>query len=156
MDSFRENAAGVTSQLGGEEKVDQLHNNAKDVKKIAMKSLKRSLSEVLPVSLEEHILENILGHLKLLDEEANEAWRFETLEEDKSGLATLYFTLTQIYCKMRGGLFKTGQVHHEVLSPEVFDQLQEILAEFSERDREEDSEQVQEGDKDKEEVNKLE
>ena len=151
---FRENAAEVTSKLGGEEKVDQLHNNAKEVKKIAMKSLKRSLSEVLPVSLEEHILENILGHLNLLDEEVNEAWRFETAEEDKSGLASLYSCLTQIYCKMRDSLF-TGQASHEVLPPEVLDQLQVILAEFSEKDREDNSEQVQEGDKDKEEVNNL-
>ena len=51
---FQRVAEGVSRQLGGVEKVDQLHINAKEVKKIAMKSIKRSLSEVLPVSLEEH------------------------------------------------------------------------------------------------------
>ena len=42
----------------------------KEVKKIAIKKIKWSLSELLPLSLEEHILDNILGNINLLDEEA--------------------------------------------------------------------------------------
>ena len=37
-------AGMISCQLGGEEKVEQLHNNAKEAKKIALKSLKNSLS----------------------------------------------------------------------------------------------------------------
>merc|ERR550519_2260195 len=109
-----------------------------------MKILKKSLSEVLPVSLEEHILENILSHLDLLGEEANEAWRVETAEKDKAGLASLYHSLTQVYCKLRDDLFSAVPVFLE-LAPEVLDQIPQILAEFSERETEDNDEQVGKG-----------
>ena len=54
-----------------------------EVKKIAIKKIIGSLSELLPLSLEEHILDNILGNINLLDEEANGFWRFEAAEEEK-------------------------------------------------------------------------
>lgn len=151
-DSFRLRAVEVSSQLGGEEKVEQLHNNAKVMKKSVMKSLKRSLSELLPLSLEEHILENILGYLNLYDEETNQAWRLEIPEEDYPILTTIYLSLTQIYCKMRAWLFNTGPSDGP-LTPEAIDQLQEVVSEFSER--EDSRDQVEKGDKVGEEENKV-
>ena len=88
--------------------MEQLQNNAREAKKIAMKSLRKSLSEVLQVSLEEHILDNILGHLNLLDEEADEYWRLETAEEEISGLSSLYHHLSEVYSEMKEGLFSGG------------------------------------------------
>ena len=69
--------------------MDQLHINTKKAKKIVMKSLRKSLSEVLPLSLEEHILENILGHSNLLDVEATESWKLKTAEEETQAVLTL-------------------------------------------------------------------
>lgn len=152
-DIFLLTAEEVSSQLGGEEKVEQLHNSAKEMKKSVMKSLKRSLSELLPLSLEEHILENILGYLNLYDEETNQAWRLEIPEEDYPILTTIYLSLTQIYCKMRAGLFNTGPGDGP-LTPEAIDQLQEVVSEFSER--EDSRDQVEKGDKVGEEENKVE
>ena len=105
--TYKEIAVEISSQLGGGEKVEQLHNNAKEAKKIALKSLRNSLSEVLPWSLEEHLLDNILGHLNLLEEEeeANESWRLEIAEEEKPGLSSLYLHLSQIYSQIRTNLF---------------------------------------------------
>ena len=129
-------AKWVSRQLGGDEKVDQLHINAKEVKKIimkkiAMKSLRKSLSEVLPLSLEEHILDNILGHFNLLDE----SLKLETTaeEEDKPMLSSLYHKLCQVYTKIREGLLLLG-FNYNPLTPEVIDQLQEILAELKRED----------------------
>ena len=107
--------------------MEQLHINAKEVKKIAMKSLKRSLSEVLPVSLEEHILENILGHIDLL---ASGSWKLEIfLYPHFSRVYSLYRLLSQIYNMMRNGLF-----HYHLLTLGLIDQLQEILAEIKRED----------------------
>ena len=130
-------AKWVSRQLGGDEKVDQLHINAKEVKKIimkkiAMKSLRKSLSEVLPLSLEEHILDNILGHFNLLDE----SLKLETTaeEEDKPMLSSLYHKLSQVYNKIRNNLFFSHNYNYNSLTPEVIDQLQEILAELQRED----------------------
>ena len=84
--------------------MEELIINAREAKKIAMKSLRKSLAEMLPWSLEDHLLDNILGHLNLLEEEANQSWRLETAEEDKPGLSSLYQHLSQIYSKIRNGL----------------------------------------------------
>ena len=138
----------VSSELGGDEKADQLHNIAKEMKKFAMTSLKRSLSEVLPVSLEEHILENILGYLKMDDEDDEEASWLETSEEDKAILTPIYFSLSQIYCSMRGGLFNTGPGHG--LTPEAIDHLRCLMSDFSEREKNKD--QVEEGDNEEGEI----
>ena len=133
---FQRVAEGVSRQLGGVEKVDQLHINAKEVKKIVtkkiiMKSLRKSLSEVLPVSLEEHILDNILGNFNLLDE----SLKLETTveEEDKPRLSSLYHQLRQVYTKIRNELLLLG-LNYNSLTPEVVDQLQEILAEIKRED----------------------
>ena len=129
-------AKWVSGLLGGEEKVDQLHINAKEVKKIVMrkivmKRLRKSLSEVLPVSLEEHILDNILGHFNLLDE----SLKLETTaeEEDKPRLSSLYHKLSQVYTKIRKELLLLG-LNNNSPTPEVIDQLREILAELESED----------------------
>ena len=124
--------------------VEQLHNNAKEAKKIALKSLRNSLSEVLPWSLEEHLLDNILGHLNLLEEEANESWRLETEEEEKPGLSSLYLHLSRIYGKIRTALFSNSWNHPE-LNPELIDQLQEILVELKAEESTEETEHEDEG-----------
>ena len=121
-------AAIVSSQIGGEEKVEQLQNNARPAKKIAMKSLRKSLSEVLQVSLEEHILDNILGHLNLLDEEANDYWRLEIADEDIPGLSSLYLHLSQIYNEMKNGLF--WYCGNAYLTPAPIDQLEKTVSEL--------------------------
>ena len=125
--SFLNVAIWVSWQLRGDKKVDQLHINAKEAKKIVMKSLKKSLSEVLPLSLEEHILENILGHSNLLDVEATESWKLKTAEEDKPRLSSLYHQLSQVYTKIRNKFLLFG-LNYNSLTPEVVDKLQEILA----------------------------
>ena len=134
----------VSKELGGGEKVEQLHNNAKEAKKIALKSLRNSLSEVLPWSLEEHLLDNILGHLNLLEEEANQPWRLETAEEEKPGLSSLYLHLSQIYSQIRTNLFTNSWFNPE-LNHELIDPLQEILAELKTEETTEETEQEDEG-----------
>ena len=114
--------------------MEQLQNNAREAKKIAMKSLRKSLSEVLQVSLEEHILDNILGHLNLLDEEADDYWRLETAEEEMSGLSSLYHHLSEVYSEMKEGLFLGLFLRKLTLKPLDFGttlmRLQEILSEL--------------------------
>ena len=122
----------VSSQLGGEDKMEQLNNNAKEVKKIAVRSLRKSLSEVLPVSLEDHILDNILTHINPLEEEAK---GLETMEEDKPILSSLYYHLTHIYSKIRTNLYRPNSLL-ESLTAELIDPLplQEILSELKTAD----------------------
>ena len=123
--------------------MEQLHNNAREAKKIAMKSLRKSLSEALPLSLEEHILDNILGHLNLLEEEANESWKLETAEEEKAGLSSLYLHLSQIYRSIRSRLFSPWGPYAPVyyqLTPGLIDPLQEILAELKTEETEQEDE----------------
>ena len=134
-------AVEVSIQLGGE-KVEQLHMNAKEAKRIAMKSLRKSLAEVLPWSLEEHIMDIILGHLDLMDEEANESWKLETAEEEKPGLSSLYQHLSQIYSKIRTELFDIG---NSELTPELLDPLQEVLSELQSEETTEEIEQEDDG-----------
>ena len=104
---------------------------------------------MLPWSLEDHLLDNILGHLNLLEEEANQSWRLETAEEDKPGLSSLYQHLSQIYSKIRNGLvlslinFTWGW--EPALTPELIDQLQEISAELKTEETTEETEQEYEG-----------
>ena len=97
----------------------QLKNIAKEVKKIAVRSLRKSLSEVLPVSLEDHILDNILTHINPLEEEAK---GLETMEEDKPILSSLYYHLTHIYSKIRTNLYRPNSLL-ESLTPELIDPL---------------------------------
>ena len=125
--------------------------NAKEAKRIAMKSLRKSLAEVLPWSLEEHIMDIILGYLDLMDEEANESWKLETAEEEKPGLSSLYQHLSQIYSKIRTELFDVGNSGILVyfaaseLTPELLDPLQEVLSELQSEETTEEIEQEDEG-----------
>ena len=65
-----EAAYRVEKLLGGEENMNELERSSKDIKKFAMKSLRTSLAKWLPVlAVEEDILDNILGHMNLLDME---------------------------------------------------------------------------------------
>ena len=100
----------------------QLVTDCKEVKKFTMRSLRGSLSELLPVSLDEDILDNILGYLNPLAEDANVAWKFvETTEEDKTILTSIYRLLSEVY-----------SYHDYKTRPWLRDQLQEILAEIKE------------------------
>ena len=135
--------------------MEQLHNNAKEAKKIALKSMRKSLAETLPWSLEDHLLDNILGHLNLLEEEeeeANESWRLEIAEEDKPGLFSLYLHLRQIYSRIRTRtrIFIDFDLIDLWPLPELIDQLQEILAELqeilAELKREETTEEIEQED----------
>ena len=124
--------------------------NAKEAKRIAMKSLRKSLAEVLPWSLEEHIMDIILGHLDLMDEEANESWKLETAEEEKPGLSSLYQHLSQIYSKIRTELFDVGNSGILVYFacselPELLDPLQEVLSELQSEETTEEIEQEGDG-----------
>ena len=123
--------------------MDQLVTECKEVKKFATRSLKRSLSKLLPaLSLEEDILDNILGYLNPLAEDANVAWKFvETKEEDKTILTSIYRHLSEVYSWMRRGLFTFsnkevqkvyGDYRDNKRRPLLQGQLQEILAEIKE------------------------
>ena len=126
--------------------------NAKEAKRFAMKSLRKSLAEVLPWSLEEHIMDIILGYLDLMDEEANESWKLETAEEEKPGLSSLYQHLSQIYSKIRTELFDIGNSDggllyfaYSELTPELLDPLQEVLSELQSEETTEEIEQEDDG-----------
>ena len=109
--------------LGGRTKVAQLVTDCKEVKKFAMKILRRSLSELLPVVvMEEDILDNIIGYLNPLAEDANVECKFvETTEEDKTILTSIYRLLSEVY-----------RYHDNKMRPWLQGQLQEILAEIKE------------------------
>ena len=103
---------------------------------------------MLPWSLEDHLLDNILGHLKLLEEEeeANESWRLEIAEEEKPGLSSLYLHLSQIYSQIRTNLFIDFDFDF-IGFIEPIDQLQEMLAELK---REETTEEIEQEDETRE------
>ena len=114
----------------------QLVSDCKEVKKFAMRSLRRSLSELLPVlSMEE---DNILGYLNPLAEDANVAWKFvETKEEDKTFLTSIYRHLSEVYSMMKRGLFTLSYKevrddfdNNKRRRPLLRGQLQGILAEI--------------------------
>ena len=104
------------------------------------------MAETLPWSLEDHLLDNILGHLNLLEEEANQPWRLETAEEEKPGLSSLYLHLSQIYSQIRTNLFIDFDFDF-IGFIEPIDQLQEILAELK---REETTEEIEQEDETRE------
>ena len=138
----------VEFTLGGRflhTKVAQLVTDCKEVKKFAMKILRRSLSQLLPVvAIEEDILDNILRYLNPLAEDCKFV---ETTEEDKTILTSIYRHLGEIYSWMRRGLFtfsyeEVKEVYRDYRdnkrNPLLRDQLQEILAEISEIKKGED------------------
>ena len=136
----------VESRLGGRiTKVAQLVTECKEVKKFAMRSLRRSLSKLLPaLSMEEDILDNILGYLNPLAEDANVAWKFvETTEEDKTILTSIYRHLSEVFSWIRRVLFQFSDrevkevlddYHDNKTRPLLRGQLQRILAEIKERE----------------------
>ena len=129
----------VDFTLGGRTKVAQLVTDCKEVKKFAMRILRRSLSELLPVvAMEEDILDNILRYLNPL---ADDCKFVETTEEDKTILTSIYRHLSEVYSWIRRGLFTFSYREvQEVLAdyrdnkrgPLLQGQLQEILAEIKE------------------------
>ena len=132
----------VELSLGGERKVDQLVTDCRKAKKFVMGRLKISLSGLLPVSLEEDILDNILGFLNPLDNDAILAWKsVETSEAEKTILASIYRHLFEIYSWIRRGLYTFSYIeveevrqdcHDNKMRPLLRDQLQRILAEIKE------------------------
>ena len=109
----------VDFSLGGRTKVAQLVTDCKEVKKFAMKILRKSLSELLPVvAMEEDILDNILRYLNPLAEDCKFV---ETTEEDKTILTSIYRLLSEVY-----------RYHDNKMRPWLQGQLQEILAEIKE------------------------
>ena len=81
------------------EKLDKLVAKCKKGKKFIMKSLRGKLSELLPeLSMEEDILYNIIGHMNLLEQDANVNWKFaETTEEERVILASLSRKFREVY-----------------------------------------------------------
>ena len=117
----------VEQLLGGKEKMDQLYRTMMEVKKFSMRSLRASLSEILPVSLDDHILDKILANIKTEEEFV------ESSEEEKLILFTIYQPLSYIYSKMRDDLFNPPSRAFKVsvvseLNPRLPDQLEEVVA----------------------------
>ena len=98
--------------MGGEEKLEDLYKDSMQVKKFALRSLRGHLAEVMPISLDDHILENILGHM--ISEEEGKFVR--SSEEEKSVLTEMYRSLSSIYREMSSDLFE---------DPRVYDSLSE-------------------------------
>lgn len=121
----------LEDHLGGRTKVAQLVTDCREVKKFAMRILRRSLSELLPVvAMEEDILDNIIGYLNPLVEDANVDCKFvETTEEDKTILTSIYRLLCEVY-----------SYQDNKTRPLLRDQLQEILAEIKEAENQGDEE----------------
>ena len=120
------------------EKIDKFLTDCREVKKFVMRSLRGKLSELLPVlSLEEDILDNILGYMNPQDEDANVTWKFlETTEEEKAILTSLYRHLSKVYSQTRDRLlappFTNMFYPYRVVPMSLLgDQLQRILAEIN-------------------------
>ena len=141
--SEAEAAYRVEKLLGGEENMNELERRSKDIKKFAMKSLRTSLAKWLPVlAVEEDILDNILGHMNLLDmeQDVGQDWKFaESTEEEKVVIDSLYSCLSDIYRRMREDLFGFRDfvaVDSYHLSQDLIEQLQGIVAQIFEADKE--------------------
>ena len=80
------------------EKIEELETDYIKMKKFVMRKLKGKLSELLPaVSMEEDILDNILGHMNPQGEDAKMTLKFvETTEEEKAILTSICPYLEQI------------------------------------------------------------
>ena len=137
-----EAAYRVEKLLGGEENMNELERRSKDIKKFAMKSLRTSLAKWLPVlAVEEDILDNILGHMNLLDmeQDVGQDWKFaESTEEEKVVIDSLYSCLSDIYRRMREDLFGFSDfVDVDSYHPsQLIEQLQGIVAQIFEADKE--------------------
>ena len=124
--------------------MNELERSSKDIKKFAMKSLRTSLAKWLPVlAVEEDILDNILGHMNLLDmeQDVGQDWKFaESTEEEKVVIDSLYNCLSEIYRLMREDLFGFGEyysyIYHLSQLPDLIEQLQGVVAQIYEADKE--------------------
>ena len=87
-------------------KLDKLVAKCKKGKKFIMRSLRGKLSELLPeLSMEEDILDNIIGHMNLLEQDAKVNWKFaESTEEERVILASLSRKFNEVY-RDRYGMF---------------------------------------------------
>ena len=90
----------VEKLMGGEEKLEDLYKDSMQVKIFAMRCLRGHLAEVMPISLDDHILDNILGHIN-----SGEGKFVRSSEEEKSDLAEIYRYLSRIYCEISCNLF---------------------------------------------------
>jgi len=127
----------VENLIGGKQKFDVLRKLMRNVKNFTMTSLRASLSDVLPteISLEEDILDNILQSMNLLEAypKAKELWKFvEDSEEEKRTLSNLFERISRVFGKMRDDLFSSPTDFEHTflvseLSPELIDQLQEVV-----------------------------
>ena len=80
------------------EKIEELETDCMKMKKLVMRKLRGKLCELLPaVSMEEDILDNILGHMNPQGEDAKMTLKFvETTEEEKAILTSICPYLEQI------------------------------------------------------------
>ena len=113
--------------------------DCKEVKKFVMRSLRGKLSELLTaVSMEEDILDNILGYMNPLDEDANMKWKFaETTEKEKATLISIYRYLSDFNMEIKRNLTLGRRI---LVRPSPLlrrtllllgDELQKILAEMN-------------------------
>ena len=111
------------------EKIEELETYYIKMKKFVMRKLKGKLSELLPaVSMEEDILDNILGHMNPQGEDAKMTLKFvETTEEEKAILTPICLYLEQI-CRNLDLVSRSLEAINKLKSPTVQDRhLQDTL-----------------------------
>ena len=84
-----------------------------------MSSLWASLSQVLLISLEEDILDNILESMNLLDRDQDAKFVEDSVEE-KMTLSALYESISRAFIDIRDVLF---HLHHQFATPATLSQL---------------------------------
>ena len=109
------------------EKIEELETDYMKMKKFVMRKLKGQLSELLPaVSMEEDILDNILGHMNPQGEDAKMTLKFvETTEEEKAILTPICLYLEQI-CRNLDLVSRSLEAINKLKSP-TDRHLQDIL-----------------------------
>ena len=111
------------------EKIEEMETDYMKMKKFVMRKLRGKLSELLPaVSMEEDILDNILGHMNPQDEDAKMTLKFvETTEEEKAILTPICLYLEQI-CRNLDLVSRSLEAINKLKSPTVQDRhLQDTL-----------------------------
>ena len=78
---------------------------AKKAKKLAVKSLKRSLYQLLPVGMEDHILETILDSMDVI----TDAKELNIPDDEKDGLSSLYRRMADLYTKIIEGSSRSSR-----------------------------------------------
>ena len=140
VDDYHVTAVLVKKLVGGKKSLEQIRQMMKKVKKFVMSSLRASLSQVLPISLEEDILDNILRSMNLLDadQDAKDDWKFvEDSVEEKNTLSGLYDCISKVFREMRDDLFShpghawdiyRQPFHGAKILPGLINQLQEVVS----------------------------